>query len=74
MLDFLLLRNQNTKSIFVPLNGTQSELPDTIYKIFLSLFVVKLLILQYGVKKCPMTKNPVEISIFHHIGNSFVLC
>ena len=39
--DFYRLRNQNTNSIFVPLNGTQSELPGTIYIICLSIFVVK---------------------------------
>ena len=33
ILDFYWLRSQNTKSIFVPLDGTQSELPDTIYRI-----------------------------------------
>ena len=43
MLDFYWLRNQNTNSIFVPLDGTQSELPDTIYRIYLSMFVAKLL-------------------------------
>ena len=40
-IDFYWLRNQNTNSIFVPLDGTKSELPDTIYIIYLSIFVVK---------------------------------
>ena len=43
ILDFYWLRNQNTNTIFVPLDGTQSDLPDTIYRIYLSIFVVKLL-------------------------------
>ena len=32
------------KNIFVPLDGTQSELPHSIYRIHLSLFAVELLI------------------------------
>ena len=41
---FYWLRKQNTKNIFVSLDDTQSELLDSIYKIPLSLFAVKLLI------------------------------
>ena len=42
--DFCWLKKQNTKNIFVPLDGIQSKIPDTIHRIHLSLFAVKLLI------------------------------
>ena len=58
MFDFYGLTKQNTKDIFVPFDGTQSELLDTIYRIHLSLFAITLLIFWYSVKECPIMKLP----------------
>ena len=41
---FYWLMKQNIKNIFVPLDGTWSELQNAVYRIHLSLFAVKLLI------------------------------
>ena len=63
---------QNIKNIFVPLDGTQFELQNTVYKTHLILLAVKLLVLVWC-ERMSHDENVIESPIFHHIGNSFVL-
>ena len=69
---FYWLMKQNIKNIFVRLDGTQSELQNTIYRIHLSHYAAKLLVLVWC-ERMSRDENPIEIPIFHHIGNFFVL-
>ena len=63
-----LAQETNTKSTFAPLDGTQSKLPDTIYRIFCG----KIINILVWCERMSHDENPIEIPIFHHISDCLV--